>query len=301
MIPEHVWGGSPAVDRVWSQLNGLTLKMARERLFLVLQAFIDESAEKDGVFVLGGYIASAEAWARFSDIWGRMLPRFGTPRNDGRYHFKMNEMAFRPDGIKKTEPFFRVIEEHVLGWVSVRIDQSELKRALRRIQVSGAIIDDWAVFENPWYIAFRYLMDRFHLERGRMREVFGDEKIDFYFDNGVDKKTVISIWDEYIKARPDDIRGYYGSVPRFEDDMDFLPLQAADFWVWWVRKWHSEGTPEKIATCDFGEFRPLGGRKLLRVAIDVGEDDLVHNLGQVARNQIGPNRVIFDEKTGKRF
>ncbi|HKU48275.1 MAG TPA: hypothetical protein VJQ58_15430, partial [Burkholderiales bacterium] len=121
----------------------------------MLQAFIDDSAEEGGVFVLGGYIASADAWAKFSDVWGRMLPTFGTPRDDGRYHFKMNEMAFRPDGIAKTEPFFRVIEEHVLGCLSARIDQSELRSAISRIHVPGAVIEDWQSYTNPWYITFR--------------------------------------------------------------------------------------------------------------------------------------------------
>jgi hypothetical protein len=265
----------------------------------VLQAFIDESAEEDGVFVLGGYIARAEDWAKFSDIWERMLPRFGTPRDDGRYHFKMKEMAARPDGIAKAEPFFRVIEEHVLGWVSARIDQTELKNAIARIHVPGAIIEDWESHTNPWYIAFRYLMDRFHLERAKMKEVFQDEKIDFYFDNGVDKKTIYAIWDNYVNSRKDEIKKYYGSLPRFEDDTEHLPLQAADFWVWWVRKWHNEGTPEKIEKCDFGAFHPRRLRKTLRFAADVREDDLVKNLSQMVRAAVGPDRPILDLKTGQ--
>jgi hypothetical protein len=33
---------------------------------MVLQAFIDDSYTPNGVFVLGGYVASAEAWAELS-------------------------------------------------------------------------------------------------------------------------------------------------------------------------------------------------------------------------------------------
>ena len=40
---------------------------------MVLQAFIDESGKNDW-FVLGGYIASAEAWAAFSKDWEQILP-----------------------------------------------------------------------------------------------------------------------------------------------------------------------------------------------------------------------------------
>jgi hypothetical protein len=265
---------------------------------MVLQAAIDESAAKDGVFVLAGYIAPAESWARFSDVWGRMLRPFGTPRPDGRYHFKMHEMAARPDGIAKSEPFYRVIEENVLGWVSVRLNQQELRNAIRRINIPGALIEDWASFGNPWYIAFRYLMDQFHFNRSKMDEAYGSEKIDFIFDSGVDKRSVLEIWEGYLNARPDEVRKYYGAVPRFEDDMDFLPLQAADFWAWWVRRWTHEGAPEKIETCDFGAYRPRLMRKTMRVAISVNEDDILTNIARAVRNQIG-NRRMVDLKTGK--
>src|SRR5258708_7832171 len=127
----------------------------------MLIAAIDESAERNGPFVLGGYIATADSWAAFSHVWSRMLPSFGTPRDDGRYHFKMNEMAARPDGIRKCAPFFRVIEDHVLGWVSAKIDQSELRGAIERIVIPGALIETWDSYTNPWYITFRYLMDKF--------------------------------------------------------------------------------------------------------------------------------------------
>jgi hypothetical protein len=53
----------------------------------LLQAFIDESYNNQtGVYVLGGYIASEEAWAKFSNEWKEMLPN-GTQDKHGRYHF----------------------------------------------------------------------------------------------------------------------------------------------------------------------------------------------------------------------
>jgi hypothetical protein len=64
------------------------------------------------------------------------------------------------------------------------------------------------------------------------------EKIDFIFDEQTEKKVIYRIWDEFAETRPDSYRVTLGNTPRFENDQDFLPLQAADFWAWWARKWH---------------------------------------------------------------
>jgi hypothetical protein len=144
-------------------------------------------------------------------------------------------------------------------------------------------------------------MDLFHIERPKMAEVFGEEKIDFYFDTGVDKKTVYEIWDNYVKHRPEKIRKLYGQVPRFEDDMDFLPLQAADFWAWWVRKWYLDGTPEKVLRPDFGVYAMRGGKKFLRVDINSDEDQLTKNLMQTVRQEVRHTKQVIDLKTGQAF
>src|ERR1700688_2027339 len=50
--------------------------------------------------------------------------------------------------------------------------------------------------------------------------------------------------DRYVSGRPANIKGVYGAAPRFEDDQQVLPLQAADFWAWWVRKWYDQNDDE---------------------------------------------------------
>lgn len=292
----HVWGVSAPRDCVRAEVSGWPPDKAGKRLFIVLQAFIDESFEQDGVFVLGGYIASANSWATFSREWERLLRPFGTVREDGRYHFKMAEMAMNEERMARVPIFFRVIEDHVLGWVSARIDASALRRAISRIVVPDLEID-WGTYGNPYYITFRCLVDLFHLHRADMADAIPlNEKIDFYFDNRAEKKPILEMWDNYIRARPDAIGHYYGVTPRFEDDTDFLPLQAADFWAWWVRKWCVDGTPEKIQKCDFGTFGLRGEKKFLRVDISFNENELLTNLMQSLRIQIGPDRPIFDER-----
>ena len=209
-------------------------------------------------------------------------------------------MALSEERMSLVPGFFWAIEEHVLGFVSVKIDISELKRAQSRIIVPEAINPkiDWGNYANPYYIAFRCLMDKFHIARHEKSKEFEiDEKIDFIFDERSDKNIILSVWEDYLKNRPDEIRKYYGASPVFKDDNEFLPLQAADFYVWWVRKWYVEGTPEKIREYDFGNFtREKGVRRHLLVDITFNEDQLVENFMRIVRNQIGSDYDIYDVK-----
>lgn len=290
----HVWGVSPAQDRVWAQVSGLAPNKAGARLFLVLQAYIDDSYNQDGVFVLGGHIASAEAWARFSGEWEKMRP-FGTLDKNNEYHFKMSEMAQNDERMARVQGFFRIIENHVLASISCKIDISELRRAKGRIWVPNLEID-WGYIDNPYMVAMRCLLDIFHGHRQEMAKFIPlDEKVDFYFDDQSEKGAILSAWDDYIRERSDEVRQYYGATPRFENDKEFLPLQAADLWAWWVRKWYKEGTPEKIENCDFGAFR---GRRHdhLKIAMSFDEEDIVSSIKSFIRDQIGPDRVICDAK-----
>ena len=161
-----------------------------------------------------------------------------------------------------------------------------------RINVLNKNIDWDAV--NNWLVAYRCLFDKFHIHRPEMTQALPLEaKINFYFDERAEKKVIFSTWDEYMKKRPDNLRELYGTTPKFEDDNDFLPLQAADFWVWWVRKWYVEGTPEKIMNRDFGVFyRNPNARKTLLVEIVLNEEDLIHNLCNLVRAQFGPDTPI---------
>ena len=98
---KHVWGNSPAQDRVSAQVAGMAPARAVRRLLMALefQAFVDGSARRpDGDFILGGHIATAETWANFSKEWEELLPLAPLAKN-GKRHFKMSEMAATKDGM----------------------------------------------------------------------------------------------------------------------------------------------------------------------------------------------------------
>jgi len=284
-------GRSSAQDRVRTHVSGPALNSAADEI-VVLQAYIDDSYNKNGVFVLAGYIASAESWAAFSKEWEEMLPH-GVLDEDGRYHFKMSEMALNDDRMSRVSWFYRIIERHIIGYVSCKIDISELKGIPRRFYIPGAVVD-WGLYTNPYYVTFRCLLDMFHNNRARMREAIpDDETIDFYFDEQAEKTAILAMWDWYINSRGEDVRKYYGATPRFEDDKEFLPLQAADLWAWWVRKWYTEGTPEKIAQCEFGIFAPEK-KRLLRFWTEFNQEQLMVTVRRKLRAELGPGLFIHE-------
>lgn len=287
----HVWGVSLAQDRIWAQVTGLRPREAVSRLLMVLQAFIDESYTAYGTFVMGGYIASAEAWSKFAKEWEELLP-FGTLAKNNKHHFKMSEMAVNSERMGRIPAFYRVIERHLPLSLSCRISMPELERAKARVWVENLNID-WGFADNPYSMAFRCLVDMFHNNREAMKAVIPlDQVVDFIFDNRTEKAAILASWDDYLAARPDNIREFYGATPRFEDDQKFLPLQAADFWAWWVREWYEAGTPEKIETQDFGGWK--AAREPVGMAISVNEDELVEFFISTVRKMIEPGRPIYD-------
>jgi hypothetical protein len=260
-------------------------------LLMILQAFIDDSYSPGGEFVLGGHIASTESWAKFARDWEQMLP-YGVLNKRGRYHFKKKEMAQTPERMRRVGAFYRIVEEHALVSISCRINITELKRARERIHVPGLHID-WDFLGNPFMVAFRSLMDMFHSHRKKLDGIIpADQKVDFIFDRQSERKIIDAGWDDYIARRPPEFKDLYGATPRFEDDDDLLPLQAADLWAWWVREWYEAGTPEQIESPDFGTWKEQKRRP--KAAISFDEDALVNVIRQLMRPMLQPGRLIYD-------
>jgi hypothetical protein len=296
----HRWGESPAQDRVWAQVTGLAPGRAVRRLLMALQfqAFVDGSAQPpDGDIVLAGHIAPAEAWAHFAKEWEELLPRATLAKN-GKYHFKMSEMAMRRDGIEKTEPFYRLIEKYAVVSISYRMSLEDFANAIERIQSPTGILASLGMsfalfrFENPFFFIFRCLMDDFH-KKGReaIKHVIPlSETVDFIFDDQSEKSYILEGWDDFVSEMPEEERQYYGATPRFENDQDFLPLQAADLWAWWVREWYEEDAfhpPDKMLALDFRKWR---GKDRFFYVYALTEDDIVGAfesmfVGQLALNE----------------
>jgi hypothetical protein len=266
---------------------------------LKFQAFVDDSARRpDGDFVLAGHIATAAAWAHFAKEWEELLP-LGTLAKNGKRHFKMTEMAHTKDGIERTEPFYRLIEKYVAVSISYRMNLEDFARAIERMKSPTGFIGslgmtiDFFRWENPFFFLFRAVMDDFHKEgREKLKQVIPlDETVDFIFDDQSEKSYILAGWDDFVLDKSEDERQNYGATPRFENDQQFLPLQAADLWAWWVREWYEEDAaqiPGKMQAFDFGKWR---GKDRLMYLYSFDEDDIVSAFQSMFFSQIALNEA----------
>ena len=188
-----------------------------------IQAFIDDSLEKDEVLILAGYIASADAWAKFSQEWQERLdmsPRWAS--------FKMNSIGASRDEARweRAGWFYRVIEDHALNFVAIAVKIGPLRDVVRKLGLPEYL-------ENPYILGFRALIDftiQFQHELGIT------EPIDFIFDERGEKNSVRNGFEVFKQTCRVDLKSRIGREPRFEKDEDFLPLQAADLLAWHVRR-----------------------------------------------------------------
>jgi hypothetical protein len=144
--------------------------------------------------------------------------------------------------IEEAKFFYYVIQSHVRSGISVAFKPSDLRNAFRRISYTGGKIH-WNLWENPYIFAVRTLTDFINAQRSEVQStiVGPDDKIDFIFDNRTfEKSIIVRGWDQIKEGMPAELAALYGASPRFEDDEVYLPLQAADFWAWWIRRWASE-------------------------------------------------------------
>jgi hypothetical protein len=261
---------------------------------MVFQAYIDDSYRPDGMFVLGGYIASAENWAKFASEWEELLTWGGVLHKSGVKVFKMNEMMQSTERMERIPAFRKVAEKHALLSVSCSFEMAAHRRALSRIYVPGKPID-FGWFRNPYLFCFRALMDKFHNSKQMFEQFLAlDEPVNFVFDEQTEKKMVLEAWESYLAARPMGYRDLYGSTPKFENDLVYLPLQAADLWAGQTRIWKESGEFEaEMDALSKGE--PIENCARGAIAIEFSEDDITEGLCQILAAQ-EPSLVVVDLK-----
>ncbi len=266
---------------------------------MLFEIYIDESySQVSGDFVLAGYIAEKSQWDRFTPKWNELLGAFGRLDDQGTRHFHMNEMV---SGSSRDfiPAFFRVIEEFVMGRISVQINSKDLEQAFKRIWVPSRGID-WGKFTIPYNFAYRALMDTFHSRRDELTQWIPlHDEVNFIFDEIAHQKLILETWGDYLKDRPKEYRQRYGDAPRFLDDKKCPPLQAADFFAWWCRKCYEEKAPREVRHGNFDGLRTKGEKNFLGIEISYDQERIVSELKRLVRSQIKPAEAIYDLKPTK--
>lgn len=291
---KHFWGRSAAEDRVWAQVLGLRERDARRRLLAVWQAYMDESID-EGLFVLAGYIAPADVWAQFTREWEEILPY--ACRGPNGYRFKMSEMASLPERMARVPAFHRIIEKHQPVGLSIVLRIADFENAKSRLLIvqkgfAEAVLYG-SLIENIYVFGLIKLMETFHKLKGY--SVIGEfvpngQKVDFIFDDRAEKKAILSDWDGFVDSFQH-MKDGFGSTPRFESDDDFLPLQAADYLAWWVRKWGFE-------IKEPGTWWPWKSREMEWIKINMDEEEILADIMRnVSAQNPGDKYRFFDRKT----
>jgi hypothetical protein len=215
---------------------------------MAVQGFIDDSGEGDApgdpVFVLGGFISSAERWVDFSKEWRSALD--DPPSIE---YFKMAEAAnlsakgqfARRLGWTeaKRDAKLEILTGIIVRYAELKVNCSVDKVAFVKYARSLAVPQRTSTINKPYAIAFQHIVVA-------TASVFLTYDIhppcDFIFDEqgkiGQDAVTMWDILKELVEANPAQGRPDFklGERPVFANDKQFLPLQAADLYAWHVRR-----------------------------------------------------------------
>ena len=228
-----------ASDEVTALVSGLPMKERERRLFMVLQAVIDDSGNEPNqkLYVLGGFLSTQERWAAFSDEWQAVLDR-PTPTPLEFYKFTQSRALKKQFSDKR-------------GWTDQHRNERvealarvAVKHAMRRFEVSMRhkdfdLVRAVPVFERKQLSDHPYGFLALHVVAtvATIAVVSGlTDPIDFIFDSqGGFEAELQGLW----RAHEGEWRSPMGTAHIgkvfFHDEQRFRPLQAADMWAGCVR------------------------------------------------------------------
>ena len=203
---------------------------------MTLQVYVDDSGKNDPpVFVLAGFVASAEAWGEFSDEW-----RVSLLRSPLLEDFKMKDANARRGSFKGFSPGARddrlldlaeIIERHIEFGVSIAIPHAAYDRVFR-----GKIMQ---TFDTPYILAFYLIQVVTH----KYLQAMGSRnEVDLIFDRQLDREDeILASHHMTLDGLPDEVLMRFPTRPVFMDDKQALPLQAADLLAWHIRRSWRDG------------------------------------------------------------
>jgi len=196
----------------------------------MLKAYFDDSNMGAGrVAVLAGWMAPANTWPRFAQDWERVLrmsPRIA--------YFKWKEWRgssgefagiSEPKKSEKLKLLIDVLADHKPVQVSC-VSSNALHQ-----QAFGENLD--RTMRSPYYFSFYSVVTdviRYAAKK------FPGEPVDFIFDiQPGQMEAAEASWERMREIVPSDTKSAIGNVS-FQNDLDVLPLQAADLSAGFTRE-----------------------------------------------------------------
>lgn len=248
-----------AADRVLALVSGFPEAKRKARSLMILQACADDSgSEPSGhTFVFGGFVADPATWAKFSDDWQAVLDL--PPKLE---YFKMTDAMsmceqFAPrrgwtEALRdmRIHAFIDVIEKHLkLAAYSV-MRHEDFEKIIKPIPLPQRHL----ATDHPYF----FLATQFILAVAtRQRKQRTDNTIKFVFDQQLGFSDDFIVWWPALKhvAETQGLLAFLDAAPIWEDEKKFLPLQAADLFVWEYRNFFFSNKLLVVPTTKF--FRRL--------------------------------------------
>jgi hypothetical protein len=219
-----------------------------------LQAYVDDSGGSElnqhPYFVLAGLIADDARWEAFAADWKVVLDRepnleYLKMSEAGvlRKQFAMQRGWTRPLRDACIAEFVEVIRSHAIFRISVSIEKKSFFEQVTSIHLRNPK----PTAGSPYYLAFHRLVLGVPLRQSMtIGSVPESGKVDFIFDQqGKSGAMAIAAWSELKTnvlpklemAGVPDILPAIGAAPRFGDEKEDLPLQGADLFAWYMRRY----------------------------------------------------------------
>jgi hypothetical protein len=197
-------------------------------------------------------VSSLDFWEAFSEDWQVLLDE--SPRL--RY-FKMREAARAFGGKMKREAlherihkFFKLIHFATQASISSIVPIE----AHRRIVKGKLPIKEW---DDPYFLAMFDIIMKLFWNQVSTKSV---GTLEFIFDDNPRLAAKVPAYYQLMRAMiAPKYRHLIAVAPKFEDDIEFLPLQAADAQSWYYRrlfaeKFRGEPFPETTPKTLFSEL-----------------------------------------------
>lgn len=148
----------------------------------------------------------------------------------------------------KTKQLYEIIKSHTAGAVFSAVLVDDFEEVMKRHPKVPLQV------QNIHFFSYYGIVQSL----GKGLDLLGLKgPVSFFFDSGnIGKTDIFAAWDSFKQHGPVADEVLSGS-PVFEDDKEFLPLQAADYYAWVVRK--------KVA-------RQIVDRKTVMFPWETGED-----------------------------
>jgi hypothetical protein len=228
-------------------VSGLPSGKRGKRALMVFQVFIDDSGSEpqSPIFVLAGFIASHDNWARFSDDWQTELER--VPKLD---YFKMSEAAWLRGQFSREREWTESMRDNrvasfaaiVRKHAAIRVEATMRHDDFNRYMASVPAVSRSLAIDHPYVMLFFQTILAVALFQDRFGII---EPCDFIFDEQIGfSEEVNRQWRQFKssldKSTRSDLAKFVGSRPIFRNEIEFMPLQAADLCAWQLRNHYIE-------------------------------------------------------------